>query len=144
MAPDSTARRPLPPVLLDRLATDAGELEGLQAIVRFGSHGTARQRIDSDLDLAFLGCRPWPPSVLADLATRLDPLSDLPVQCVDLRAVPGLVALEMLEDAEPVLVRDALALGLFQTHLDAERLNLARWRSGILEDIARRGTVRGG
>ena len=144
MVPHLIARRPLPTALRERLAAEAGQLEGFQAIVRFGSHGTVYERPDSDLDLAFLGCRAWPTSVLVAVAARLDPLSELPVQCVDLRAVPGLVALEMLEHAEPVVVHDALALGLFQTHLDAERLNLTRWRSGILEDIARRGTVRGG
>ena len=144
MSPGSSARRPLAPAFLELLQSEADKLDGLQAILRFGSHGTSWQRQESDLDLAFLGVRTWPSKTLQDLAASLDSMSGQPVQCVDLRAVPGLVALEMLEAAEPLVVRDGLGLGLFQTHLDAERLNLERWRRGILEDVRRRGTVHGG
>lgn len=144
MPPVPDGWRLLEPALLASLADEARALDGLQAILRFESHGTVFARDDSYLGLAFLGARTWPHTRTIELAARLSSLSDRTVQCVDLRAVPGLVALEMLEEAEPLFVPDILALDLSQTRLDAERLNLGRWRRDILEGIRRRGTIHGG
>ncbi|MBB3059441.1 type VII toxin-antitoxin system MntA family adenylyltransferase antitoxin [Microbulbifer rhizosphaerae] len=95
--------------IIDRLAKQ----ENLAAVWLYGSRARGTHRQDSDYDIAialnnfdlpYAERRLTPELIAMDLSAELDH----PVQVVDINLVPIPLAVNILDDGKPILVRDEL------------------------------------
>lgn len=120
-------------------------LPGLLAIYGFGSrihHQGVTARPDSDLDLAVLLEGYADPVILFYLSGELADITDCPVDLLDMRAASTVMQYQILTIGEAWWRKDVQA-GLFEAAMLSEKMALNEARAGLIQAVARRGTVYG-
>ena len=113
----------------------------LQAIYLFGSYANGTEHPDSDVDIAFLcedavdNLERWKVSEL--LASQLNRDVDL----VDLTNASEVLRMQVVGKGKRIYVRDEVTVEAFEDRVYMLYIDLNENRAGILEDIAKRGSV---
>ena len=119
-------------------------LPDLVAVYRFGSsvlEGTPRP--ESDLDFAVLARRPFDAVTRFDLQERLASALGRTVDLVDLRTASPVMAMQVVAGGRVLHEGDGAERGRFEDLAYSRYARLNEERRGILERIAREGTVYG-
>lgn len=116
----------------------------LQAVYRFGSSVTNADRPDSDVDLAILAARPLAAVERFDIQERLAAALRRDVDLVDLRSASTVMASQIITTGMLLYEGDAPARHVFEDFIYGRYARLNEERRGILERIAREGSVYGG
>ncbi|WP_409520603.1 type VII toxin-antitoxin system MntA family adenylyltransferase antitoxin [Melaminivora sp.] len=129
--------------LADRLVARAQvHLPGLLAVYGFGSRVQGTARSDSDLDMAVLVEGYADPLVLWTLAADLTDVAGPAVDLLDLRAASTVMQYQIVTTGQRWWARDSQA-ALYEAAILSQKTDLDAARSGLLEDILRRGRVYG-
>ena len=118
-------------------------LPDLVAAYRFGSTVSGAARSDSDIDLAFLSRSRLDPADRFDLQERLSTVLRRQVDLVDLRAASTVMAIQVVGAGELLYEGDAVERGRFEDLTFSQYARLNEERRGVLDRIAREGTVHG-
>jgi len=114
-----------------------------RAIYRFGTWGTAAERPDSDLDLAFLPCTPTDTVRRWELAQQLACLVGRDVDLVDLLTASTVLRMQVLANGERLYCSDSAEVESFEDLAFSEYARLNEERREILNDIRQKGSVYG-
>ncbi len=117
-------------------------LPKLLAIHAFGSRIAGTARPDSDLDLAVLVEGKADPIQLWELSEILADQASCDVDLLDLRAASTIMQHQILTTGRRLWARQPDA-DLFECFVLSEKTALDEARSGLLADIAKRGTIHG-
>jgi predicted nucleotidyltransferase len=112
------------------------------AIYAFGSRVNGTAQADSDLDLAVLVPGYADPVQLWDVASQLADLVGCSVDLLDFRAASTVMQYQVLQESR-LLWATQPAAGLFECFVLSEKLDFDAARSGLLADIAKRGSIYG-
>jgi len=113
----------------------------VRAIYRFGTWGTAAERPDSDLDLAFLPGAPTDSVLRWELAQQIACLVGRDVDLVDLLTASTVLRMQVLATGERLYCSGCADVESFEDVVFSEYARLNEERREILEDIRQRGTV---
>lgn len=108
----------------------------------FGSRAQGGARADSDLDLAVLVDGYADPSRLWDLSSALAEVVGCEVDLLDLRAASTVMQYQILTQGRRLWAFEPDA-SLFESFVCSEMVGLNEARAGLLEDVAREGSVYG-
>lgn len=133
--------RPFDREVVSLLQTQVGDL---QAVYRFGSSVAGVDRPDSDVDLAILAARPLGAVERFDLQELLAAALRRDVDLVDLRTASTVMASQIITTGVLLYEADARARHVFEDFTYGRYARLNEGRRGILERIAREGSVYGG
>ena len=112
-----------------------------RAIYRFGTWGTAEERLDSDLDLAFLPCTAMDNVRRWELAQHIACLVGRDVDLVDLLTASTVFRIQVLANGERLYCSDCAEVEEFEDLVFSEYARLNEERREILKDICQRGTI---
>lgn len=133
------------PALIQRvIAQIRASVPDLQAIYRFGTWGTAAERMDSDLDIAVLAGTALDAMKRFDLAAELARIVGRDVDVADLRSASSVFRAQVISTGERLFATDERASGIFEDFVYADYARLNEERKYILRDIRDRGSVYGG
>lgn len=124
------------------VATLQAQVHGLLAVYAFGSRIQGTAQPGSDLDLAVLVAGYAEPLHLWELAGTLADLAECPVDLLDLRAASTVMQYQIITTGQRWWAADAQA-ALYEAAILSEKTALDSARSGLMDDIAKRGTVYG-
>jgi len=130
----------LDPRLLD---TIRAALPDAMAIYLFGSFARQRQTQHSDMDFAVLGADKYPATKIWDLGQKLAVITGRDVDLVDLRAADTVLRIQVIGKGQCLYQTDQPAVTVFADFVFSDYARLNEERQGILEDIAKRGSVYG-
>jgi predicted nucleotidyltransferase len=118
-------------------------LSDVKIIILFGSRATDNFNATSDFDIAVL--RQEPMNAEVALALKLDLSANLrqDVDLIDLRSADTVTKFHVVSQGEVLWEESAPATGAFETLVYSQYASLNTERAGILEDIAKRGTIYG-
>ena len=116
----------------------------LLALYRFGSHGSAFERKDSDIDLAILGRRPLEPGLVWNLGQELASKLGREVELVDLAKASTVLQAQVVAYGERLFCADPVYCEPFEDYILSAYAHLNEERRGILSDVLHRGSVYGG
>lgn len=119
-------------------------LPDLVAIYQFGSHGSASERHDSDVDVAILGRRPCDPGVVWDTSQQLAIKLGREVDLVDLATASTVLQAQVVTSGERVFCGDAAYCDSYEDYILSAYARLNEERKAILSDVLSRGSVYGG
>lgn len=120
------------------------EIGNLQAIYLFGSLARAEARPDSDVDLGILAHEPLAPERRFDLAQKLAAALGRDVDLVDLRSASAVLRMQVIGRGRPIYRLPEAEVTHFEDFVFSDYARLNEERAGILEDVARRGSIHGG
>lgn len=126
------------------IATLTSGRPDLVAIYRFGSHGSASERRDSDIDLAVLGRAPLDSAVLWDLSQRLAIKLGREVDLVDLAAASTVLQVQVISNGTRLFCSDAVYSDSYEDYILSAYARLNEERKGIVSDAISRGSIYGG
>ena len=118
-------------------------LPDVRAIYLFGSFGTDYERKDSDIDIAVLARKPF------DAMTRWNVGQDIAVavnQDVDLIDFLSIVTdfqYEIIMSGRRIYCKDEFDVDLYENFIMSEHIQFMERRQSIVDDIVKRGRVRG-
>lgn len=121
----------------------SSRLPGLVAVYRFGSFGTADERVDSDIDLGLQPDHPLDPVAVFRMAAELATLAGRDVDLVDMIRCSTVMRARIVATGEVVYCNDRYRCEDFATTAYSRYAHLNEARRGILEDIQARGSVHG-
>jgi predicted nucleotidyltransferase len=124
------------------VAAVRARLPNLLAIYGFGSRVQGSAGPESDLDLAVLLAGYAEPLDLWALSGDLAELAGCPVDLLDLRAATTVMQYQIITTGRCWWAKDATA-GLFEAAILSEKTALDTARSGLLDDIRKRGSIHG-
>lgn len=124
------------------VATVRARVPALLAIYGFGSRVQGTPGPDSDLDLAVLVAGYAEPLALWALSGDLADLAGCPVDLLDLRAASTVMQYQIVTTGQRWWAKDATA-ALFEAAILSEKTALDTARSGLLDDIQKRGRIHG-
>lgn len=132
----------------DRIvATLRERVPGLVAVYRFGSSGTAAERVSSDLDLAVLTDRPLSSNEQTRLrwetAEAVAALVGRDVDLVDLGGASSVLRARIVTSGTRMWCNDVTAAERFEDYAMSSYARLNEERAAILRDIHERGRIRG-
>jgi predicted nucleotidyltransferase len=116
----------------------------LLALYRFGTHGSAFERKDSDIDLAILGRRPLEPGLVWSLGQELASKLGREVELVDLAQASTVLRAQVVAYGERLFCADPGYCEPFEDYILSAYAHLNEERRGILSDVMQRGSVYGG
>lgn len=120
------------------------QVRDLQAVYRFGSSVANADRPDSDVDLAMLAARPLAAVERFDIQERLAAALRRDVDLVDLRSASTVMASQIITTGVLLHEADAPARHVFEDFVYGRYARLNEERRGIVERIAREGSIYGG
>ena len=126
------------------VATLKSAVPDLLAIYRFGSHGTAFERKDSDMDLAILGRRPVEPGLVWSLGQDLASKLGREVELVDLARASTVLQAQVVAYGERLFCADRGYCESFEDYILSAYALLNEERRGIVSDVMDRGSIYGG
>jgi predicted nucleotidyltransferase len=115
----------------------------LVAVYRFGSMDSGTAGPESDVDLAVLARTRLAGVARFELQDRLAPLFHRPVDLVDLRAASTVMAMQVVGPGTVLYESDPAERGRFEDLTFSLYARLNEERRGILDRVAREGTVYG-
>jgi predicted nucleotidyltransferase len=113
------------------------------AIYRFGSTAQGAATADSDIDVALLARTPLPANMRFGLQEQLAGALRTDVDLVDLASASPVMAVQVIGHGELIYEVDSAARGEFEDRVLGAYARLNEERRGILERVAREGTVYG-
>ena len=116
----------------------------LLAVYRFGSHGSAFERKDSDIDLAVLGRRPLETERVWDLGQKLASRLGREVELIDLVRASTVLQAQVVAHGERLFCADPAYCETFEDYILSAYVHLNEERREILSDVMQRGSVYGG
>lgn len=131
------------PVLTAALELLQAHVADLEAVYLFGSIAHGDSTPGSDVDLAVLTPRGLNSQSRFDLQEDLAARLGCDVDLVDLRQASTVFALQVITTGRVLLDLDSRARGLFEDFTFGRYARLNEERRGILERIAREGSVYG-
>lgn len=126
------------------LAMLKSAIPDLLALYRFGSHGSAFERQDSDIDFAVLGRRPLETEWVWDLGQKLASKLGREVELVDLARASTVLRAQVVAYGERLFCADPGYCEAFEDYILSAYARLNEERRGILSDVMQRGSVYGG
>ena len=133
---------PLAPEVLARLVEAArNAVPGMQALYAFGSRVRGDATPESDLDLALLAPTLLDANARFALQEALASIAGCDVDLVDLRAATTVMRAAVFRSDRLLFEGDPRARAWFEMLSLSDYARLNEERRGILEDVARRGTV---
>jgi predicted nucleotidyltransferase len=124
--------------------TVRARVDDVVALYLFGSLARGDDHPRSDVDLAVLPRRPLASLARFDLQEELARLLGRDVDLIDLRAATTVLRAQVFTDDVLLYCGDRATRQLFEATALADYARLNEERRGILDDIARRGSVYGG
>ena len=121
----------------------AREVDGLIAVYRHGSFGTADERPDSDLDLAILAAAPIPAARRLALAAAIGEAIGREADLADLRSASTVFQARTVAAGECVFAGAERARREFEMRALAAYAMLNEERAGIIADAHGRGSIHG-
>ena len=118
-------------------------VEGLVAVYLFGSVARGDDHPESDVDVAVLASRPLDAVLRWELQERLAVALGRDVDLVDLRAASAVLRVRVLAVATLLWTSGGAGRESFEAFALADYARLNEERRGILDDVARLGTVHG-
>jgi predicted nucleotidyltransferase len=115
----------------------------LVAVYRFGSTSSGAAGPESDVDLAVLAHSRLDPQARFDLQDHLASVFRRPVDLVDLRAASTVMAMQVIGTGTVLCETDPVERARFEDLTFSLYARLNEERRGILERVAREGTVYG-
>jgi len=131
---------PVPPETVKRICT---ALPGVMAVYLFGSAVSGKIHPESDIDLAVLADSPMGTEQLWKLARDITAMLDVEVDLIDLRRASAVMRMQVIQGGRRLFCRDQVACDVFEDFVFSDFARLNEERSGILEDVERRGAVYG-
>jgi uncharacterized protein len=116
---------------------------GLRVVWLFGSHARGDAHAESDVDLAVLADAPLGAEACFALRTDLEDLIGVDVDLIDLLTADDVLRVQAIEHGRCLFERSATDRARFEMHALSRYAHLNEERRGILEDVARRGSIRG-
>lgn len=114
-----------------------------RAVYLFGSQAQAMSRADSDVDLALvLDTKPEPDAIFS-LRSDLALLLRKDVDLVDLLRADSVTQAQVVAGGQVLYTADPTALAHYEARVFSRYALLNEERRGIIEDIAKRGAIRG-
>lgn len=114
-----------------------------RAIYLFGSQAQAASRPDSDVDLAFiLDTKPEADAIFS-LRSELALLLRKDIDLVDLLRADSVTQAQVVAFGQVLYAEDAAALAFYEARVFSQYGLLNEERRAILEDIEKRGSIRG-
>ena len=124
----------------ERLRT---RVPGLRVLWLYGSRARGDVRTDSDVDLALLADAPVGLEELLALQLDLADLVGADVDLVDVFTADDVFRAQVIEHGRVLYERTQSDLARFEMHALSRYAHLNEERRGILDDIARRGSIYG-
>jgi uncharacterized protein len=118
-------------------------MRDLVAVYRSGSTVSGFPGADSDIDLAILAGSRLDSTERFDLQERLSTMLRRQVDLVDLRAASTVMAIQVVGSGALLYDGDAAERGRFEDLTYSQYARLNEERRGVLDRIAREGTVHG-
>lgn len=115
----------------------------LLAVYLFGSHASAEQRVDSDIDIAVLTTHPLDAHERFGLAEDLSRIVGRDVDLVDLRSASTVLRSQAVGRGKPLFVRNGAETEAFLDFVFADYARLNEERAEVLRDITARGRIHG-
>lgn len=115
----------------------------LQAVYRYGSAGGEFERPESDIDLAVLAKRPLTLEEKLQMKDLLARLAGRDVDLHDLRALPVTLRVQIVIDGVRLYAANIPAAEEYDSRTLSDYVRLNEERRGILDDVRRRGSIRG-
>ena len=116
-----------------------------QAIYPFGSHGTAYEREDSDVDIAILlphqEAKEIGSLTLSDLRFDLEDLLEKEIDLINLRQVSAVFQKEIIMSERRIYCANQYATEEFEMLTISYYQKLNEERAGIIEDILKTGRI---
>lgn len=116
-------------------------IPSLLAVYVFGSVASGRDHPDSDLDLAILAGDSPDPARLWEIAQGLEGGRD--IDLVDLGEASAVMRMQVVSSGGRVFCADPPRCEGFEDFVYSDYARLNEERTGILEDVARRGQIHG-
>ena len=126
------------------VATVTSALPDVAAIYHFGSHGSASERRDSDVDLAILARQPLNPARVWDLKHELAIKLGREIDLVDLATASTVLQAQVITNGERLFCADSGYCDAYEDYVLSAYARFNEERKGILSDILKRGSVYGG
>lgn len=117
------------------------KISSLQAIYLFGSVASSQNNPKSDLDLAFLSDEPVTPLQRWETAQALASEIDCDIDLIDLETANEVMRFEVISTGKRLFVDDLRKVEAFEDKVYMLYIDLNENRMGILNDIAKRGSV---
>lgn len=130
------------PGLTGALAHLREHLPELRAVYLFGSTATGQAHGSSDVDLAVLGDTSFDAVRLFDLAAELADILHRDVDLLDLTQASTVMRAQIIAFGQRIYGHDT-ELDEYEGRALSQYARLNEERAGILEDIARRGSIHG-
>lgn len=111
------------------------EIPNLWAIYLFGSHGTAWERPDSDIDIAILTENEFDSVRLWEKSGKVAAKLGKDVHLIDLRAAPTVLQNEIIRDERRIFCSNSRDCDLLENAYLSMYLHLNEERKEILEDF---------
>ena len=121
----------------------AAEVPDLAAVYRFGSTSTGQEGPESDVDFAILAGKRLEPTVRIDLQESLASALGRSVDLVDLRAASTVMAMQAIGRGRLLYEGDTAERGRFEDLTYSLYARLNEERRGVLDRVAREGSVYG-
>ena len=122
----------------------AGAVPDLVAVYRFGSTNAGMAGPESDVDLAVLARTRLEPVTRFELQGRLASVFRRPVDLVDLRTASTVLAIQVVAAGPPFYETSPTERGQFEDLTFSLYARLNEERRGVLDRVAREGSVYGG
>ncbi|MCI8212092.1 DNA polymerase subunit beta [Pseudomonas sp. S25] len=117
-------------------------LPNLLGVYLFGSQVSGHANAESDIDLAVLVPGVIDPVDLWRLAGELADIAGFHVDLIDLRAASTIMQYQIITKGRRLWAKNEAA-GIFEAFVLSEKTSLDCARSGLLDDIQKKGIVHG-
>lgn len=117
-------------------------LPDLLAVYLFGSQASGHASAESDIDLAVLMPGVLDPVDLWRLAGELADIASIHVDLIDLRSASTVLQYQIITKGRRLWAKNEAA-GVFEAFVLSEKTSLDSARSGLLDDIQKKGIVHG-
>jgi len=118
-------------------------LPNVVAVYAFGSMVSGETHAESDLDLAVLADAPVDPQQLWKVTQDIAAIMNMETDLINLRQASTVMRMQVIQGGQRLYCCDQAACDAFEDFVFSDFARLNEERSGILEDVERRGTVYG-
>ncbi len=119
-------------------------MKGLEAIYLFGSQVNGLANSESDIDIAILCSEPFPAESRWKFSQTLANLLHQDVDILDLKQASTVMQCQVIQTGRRIFCKNPTRNAFFEMYTLSDYIQLNEQRSGILQDIRKRGSIYGG